>query len=320
MRADIELLMARGVAAVARLGRSNRVAVMRKPVERFGARAISIAVLAAALIGLKGVDFRSVIDLLPHRPLFWVVLTVTYFVPVMADWIIYHRIWRLPSSGIVPLTRKLIGNELIVGYLGDAYLFAWARQRRLAPSNAIAQIKDVAILSAAASSGATILFAAMAAPFAGLLSFHIPFWSVVAGSAVVAAPPVVALTLGNALFVLPRKDLAIALGTHALRAIATPILLAVLWHLALPTLALQWWILLAAARLVLSRLPFVSNKDLILAGVAAMLFGHHTDITTVLTMVAAVMTLCHLTAGIVLSLGDVALASLKRKRRQPVLT
>lgn len=277
---------------------------------RYGAPAISVAILGAALFAMRGIDYRSVIALLPARPLFWLVLALTYCAPILTDWLIYHRIWRLPLPGIVPLTRKLIGNEIIVGYIGDAYLFAWARQRQLVSRGAISEIKDVAILSAGASNIATILFALAAAPFAGMLGFHLPIWVVVIGAGVILAPAIVAVTLRRAIFVLPGRDLLAIMAVHAVRAIATPLLLALLWHLALPAIALKWWIVFTAIRQVLSRLPFMSNKDLILAGVAAILFGRQTDVATALAMIATVITLCHVTVGIALSFADVAIGTL----------
>jgi hypothetical protein len=319
VQAAIDTVIARSVAAVGRLGGRPFVAPIRRVITKFGARAVSIAIVGAAIIALRGVDYRSALALLPSQPLFWLVLVCTYFVPIAADWVIYRRVWKLPPAGVVPLTRKLIGNELVLGYVGDAYLYAWACRRSLVPPRAIGQMKDVAILSATASSAATILFALAAAPFARTLGAQLPMWSMIAGAAVLVAPAAAALTLRNSIFALPRNDLLIILAVHGVRATVTPVLLALLWHLALPAVALRWWILFAAIRLVLSRLPFVSNKDVLLAAVAAMVFGHHTATATVLAMVATLITLCHVVAGVALSLSDAPIGSLNRRDQRPVV-
>ena len=41
----------------------------------------------------------------------------------------YRKLWGLPFSGIAALLRKMVSNELLLGYLGEVQFYAWARSR-----------------------------------------------------------------------------------------------------------------------------------------------------------------------------------------------
>jgi hypothetical protein len=58
--------------------------------------------------------------------------------------------------------------------------------------------------------------------------------------------------------------------------------------------------MLSALRLLISRLPFVPNKDVVFAGVAVFLIGHDAEIGTLMTMMATLILATHMTLGILL--------------------
>lgn len=304
VRAEWQERVARGRRAIDRVTADARVARVRTLLLRFGAPGMSLLVLAGALLALRTIDYRGVLALVPRTSAFWLVFALTYATPILVDAFIYRRLWRLPPGGLAPLARKLIGNELVVGYLGDVYLYAWARRTGLVEAGAVRQIKDVAILSAAASNATTVLIALLAAPFAGMAGLHIPLWAALGAGAIILVPAITAAALRKTIFSLPPRDLRAILAAHVVRAIVAALLLAVLWHLALPQVALAWWLLFAAIKLVLSRLPFMSNKDLVLAGVAVVLLGRHADVAALMTMIATLMTAAHIALGIALSARD----------------
>jgi hypothetical protein len=279
---------------------------------RFGAPAISLAVLAGAVIELRVIDVHAVLAMVPRLPLFWLVFLAAYATPIAVDWIIYRRIWRLPLAGLVPLTRKLIGNELVLGYVGDAYLYAWTRRKGLVEAGAFRAVKDVAILSATASNVTTLVVAAAALPFMGMLGLHFPLWIASASVVAILIPPLAALMLRKALFILPGRDLAVIMAAHAARAVLTVLLIATLWHLALPGVGLVWWVVFSALKLLLSRLPFISNKDLVLAGLSVALLGQHAEMTALMTMIATLMAGTHILISIALSAKDAIGAVVQR--------
>lgn len=273
---------------------------------RFAAPILSLAVLGAALVQVRTLDWAEVLGLVPRTPWFWLVFVIAYATPILCDWAIYRRIWDVPVSGIAVLARKTIGNELLMGYVGEAYLFAWARREGHAGRAAFGAVKDVSILSAAVGNSATILVALAAAPFIGMLDIGIPLSMAALSLCVILAPPLVALTLRGRLFSLPPGHLRAIAAIHAIRATLTIGLTALLWHLALPDIALLWWLIFSALKLLVSRLPLVSNKDVVFAGIAILLLGRHADVPALMTMMATLMVAAHVIVGGVLGLVGIA--------------
>ena len=283
-------------------------------VARLGGRAISVAVLAGALFELHAMDWPAIAAMVPHAPLFWAVFVVMYMAPVVADWAIYSRIWRMPVSGMQHLLRKMIGNELVFGYIGEAYLYTWARRSGEVGADAFRTVRDVAILSAAVGSIVTFVAALAVVPVAGKLHLAIPYWAILPSIAVILAPPLVALVFGKRLFSLPRAMLARIVTIHGIRATATVLLTAVLWHIALPAITMPYWLAFAALKLVLSRLPLISNRELVFAGTTAALLGRGSDVAQLMTMMAALVAATHVLAGIGLSIGDAVDGAARRAR------
>lgn len=269
----------------------------------FGAPVVSIGILAAAVFELHAMDWRAVLAMVPRSPAFWMVFVLFYSVPILAEWLIYRRIWGIPVGGVVAMVRKTVSNDLLFGYIGETYLYTWARRTGKAPGVAFGSVKDVAILSAAVGNGATILVALLTAPMLGRLNIGMPPWAIVPAVAAIAAPPTVAILGRNAVFHLPGKLLLQITAIHTARSATGLVLTALLWHLALPGIALTWWVAFSALKLVLSRLPLVSNRELVFAGATAMLFGRHGDIATLMAMLASLMVTAHIVAGLAASAG-----------------
>lgn len=287
------------------------------PIRTLGARyagpAMSLAILGAALVELGRIDTGRIVALVPATPIFWAVFLLTYMATPLCDWVIYRRLWGIPASAIVATMRKTIGNELLFGYVGEAYLYSIARRRGEGAAAAFKAIRDVAILSSAAGSVVTLTAVALAWPWLSHLSFGISP-ALLAGTLVaIAAPPVAALAFRSKLS-LPGAVLARVGGCHLVRAGGSVLLTAILWHLAMPAVAASWWLVLAAVKMLVSRLPFVSNRDLIFAGATSLLLGHSADVTALMAMMAALTFAAHVAAGIGTGVGDVAATSLGRIR------
>lgn len=281
---------------------------------KYGATGLSLAILVAALAEIGRLDLHRIAALVPANPAFWVVFAVAYMAPPVADWAIYNRLWGLPASGVVATLRKTIGNELLCGYAGEAYLFTVARKRGVGVADALRAVRDVSILSAAMGSIATLTAVAIAWPWLGNLNLGLSRPLLAASLAIVAAPPVCAL-LFRAKMSLPGSMLARIAAIHGLRALTTVTLGAVLWHLALPQVAPTWWVALSAVKLMVSRLPLVSNRELIFAGATGLIVGHAaTDLAALMAMMAALTVAANIGMGIVTGLGEAAVAALPRLR------
>jgi uncharacterized protein YqgC (DUF456 family) len=77
-----------------------------------------------------------------------------------------------------------------------------------------------------------------------------------------------------------------------------------MWHSALPDVDLSLWVLLAAVHLLVTRLPFVPNKDLVFAGAALFLVGHDGQVAELIALIATMILTMHLLIGGVLAVAD----------------
>ena len=266
--------------------------------------AISLGVLGAVIVELRTVDFHEVRAIVPTSPLFWLVFALSYLAAPAADWTIYHRLWKIPASGITALLRKLIGNELLFGYVGELYLYTWARRRTEMISAPFGAIKDVSILSAMTGNAVTLGMLALAWPLLGSLHLGLDTRMLLASVAVVLASSSAVLLFRRTLFSLPRPDLRFVAAIHLGRIFLTTGLAAFAWHLALPGVEIHWWLLLAAMRILLSRLPLLPNKDLVFAGLAVFLIGHDAELGSLMTMMASLILATHIAIGLMLVAAD----------------
>ncbi len=74
---------------------------------------------------------------------------------------------------------------------------------------------------------------------------------------------------------------------------AGTVFVAATWATALPGVALGIWLLLAAARLLVSRLPLVPNKDLLFANFAILLIGRNDALVATIAFTAALTLAVH---------------------------
>jgi hypothetical protein len=193
-----------------------------------------------------------------------------------------------------------------MGYIGEVHFYSWARSRLKMVAAPFGAVKDVAILSAVMGNLITLAVLAAAYPFLGVLHIGVAPKTLVAAVAITLGTSLVLLLLRGRVLTLGQQDLAFVAVVQLARVVVTALLPALLWHLALPQVALGWWILLAAVRLLLSRLPLLPNKDLVFAGVAAALIGRASGIDDLMTMMASLILATHLIVGAGLVLAEFA--------------
>ena len=268
---------------------------------------ISLGIFGAVLYQLRGLQIADVTAMVPRSPFFWLVFPIYYLAAPLFDLLIFRRLWNLPlGAGLSALTRKFVGNEILMGYIGEVHFYSWARSRLKMVAAPFGAVKDVAILSAVMGNVVTLVVLAAAYPFLGALHIGVAPRTLVAAVAITLGTSLVLLLLRGRVLTLDRKDLAFVALVQFARVVVTALLPALLWHLALPQVALGWWILLAAVRLLLSRLPLLPNKDLVFAGVAAALIGRVAGIDSLMTMMASLILVTHLVVGAGLVLAEFA--------------
>jgi hypothetical protein len=277
---------------------------------RWLAPAISLAILIAVLFALRDLPLAEIRDAVPSSPPFWAVFVLCYFTPVILDWAIFRYLWGIPASGFVALLRKLVSNDLLFGYVGEVYFYSWARKKMKMVASPFGAVKDTAILSALAGNVATLIMMGFAYPLVQQLQFHViserlrvsetMLWVSIF---MVVGIPTLAIIFGNRLFSLTRAQLLVVGALQMTRVVATTGLSALAWSLALPEVAFGEWIVLATIRLIISRLPFVSQKDIVFAGIAVLTVGRDFEIAALITFWAAIQFIAHMFFGGVLGIG-----------------
>jgi hypothetical protein len=267
---------------------------------RWAGPLVSALILVVALAQFRDLDPHSLWKLLPRTAVFWAIFILHYLAGPFAEWIIFRRLWSIPAEGFVALLRKLVSNEILLGYLGEVYFYAWARRNSRITTAPFGAIKDVAILSALVGNGVTLAMVMVALPFLGIVTVGLHRWEVGGSLLFVLATSMGAMLLRRRLFTLPRRELWIVSAIHLLRIVGKLMVGAMLWHMLLPEVALSWWLLLGTLRQLISRLPFLPNKDVVFAGIAAFLIGRDSEIVAAMALMASLTLAAHLLVGVAL--------------------
>jgi hypothetical protein len=277
-----------------------------EPLERIKGRwpmilggAVTLLMIVALARELLNSGLAGLTRAIPTNPLFYVAFAIYYFAPPTFDYLIFRRLWRIPVAGMAALHKKRISNEVLFGYSGEAYFYAWARQRMKMVAAPFGAVKDVTIQSAIAGNTFTLILVLLVAPFAtslpqeGLQEVVNP--TTIAISAIVMVLMSLPFFIfSRRVFSLPGKSLWFVFGMHMVRLALVTLSVAFAWHFAIPGVAMGTWIFLAALRMLASRLPFVPNKELIFASFAIVLIGSGDDVTELLALVAGLTLLAHI--------------------------
>ncbi|MBD3774174.1 MAG: hypothetical protein IE921_11415 [Rhodobacteraceae bacterium] len=271
---------------------------------RIAGMALSLLVIGASLYQVRELDFAEVRAMIPSSPLFWILFVVSYLAGPASEWIIFRRLWNVGPGAFAALVRKLIYNEMLVGYLGEVYFYGWARRTLTLAATPFGAVKDVAVLSALAGNVMTLVFLAVAFPLVRILPLQDHATAIGWSLAFVVLTSIAVMMWRGAIFSLDRAELRFVLWMHIARILATTALSALLWHLVLPEVALAWWLVLATIRLLISRLPFVPNKDVVFAGVAVLALGQDVQLASLMTMMAALILVTHVVIGLSFAIAD----------------
>ena len=264
---------------------------------------ISFSILGVAASLLYKLDLTNTVAAIPASLAFWLIFALHYAVGPTTDWIIFRKLWGIPLGGILPLTRKLVGNELLFGYAGELYFYSWARRNAKIVGTPFGAIKDVAILSAMVGNVVTLAMAVFAYPL--IRDLHLSGErALILSIAVVLGSSLIATLFRARLFSLPRRELIFVVAIQFLRIFSTMLLAAWMWHLALPEVPVSMWFFLATLRMLVSRLPFIPNKEVVFAGLAIFLIGQDHQVVALMAAIAGLILLTHIALGAVFAVMD----------------
>jgi hypothetical protein len=269
---------------------------------RWLSAAISIALLISIGMHLNRFGFARAWEILPASPYFWMSFAGYYLALPASEWLIYRRLWQIPADGFAALLRKLVSNELLLGYSGEAYFYTWARRRAKLVTAPFGAIKDVSIMSAMAGNLVTLVMLTVAYPLVGELAPQFNVRAVMLSAGFIIALSMLFFLFRRQIFSLPRERLWFIFAMHMARLVVTTSLTVSLWHVGLPELPVIWLVLLVTLQLLVTRLPFVTNKEIVFASLAVFFVGNDAQIAALIAMIATAILATHIVVGAVLAL------------------
>jgi hypothetical protein len=255
--------------------------------------AVTLAMVAGLAHELLNAGLGGLERATPRNPMFYIAFAALYLVPPLADYLIFRRLWGIPLAGLVALIKKRIANDVVMGYSGEAYFYAWARARARLVAAPFGAVKDVSILSAIAGNTVTLAMIAIALPVGRDLIPPEMMRYVYGSLVVIFGTSLPFLIFSRKVFSLPRAELWIVFGVHVARLILGALFLAAAWALAMPGVAIGTWLFLSAGRMLFSRLPLLPNKDLLFANFAILMIGEDQALSALIAFTAAAVLLVH---------------------------
>jgi hypothetical protein len=270
---------------------------------------LSLAIIAAVADALGRRDLGALWQITPSTPGFWLGILAFLSIQPLADLLIFRGLWPLPWGGLSALFRKSASNELLFGYSGELQFYLWARSHSAIPGSPFGAVRDVAVLSALAGNVVTIALLLATTALPGDLEFGSMTRSVLWSAIVLVGSSLAIMLFRRRLLAVSRAQFWRIGMIHLLRSIAMTVMIGLLWAMVVPSVSPGWWLLLAAARQFVTRLPFLPNKDLVFAGLAAGMLKSVPDVAETVALVAGVIFAGQVLIGATLALADLARAA-----------
>lgn len=249
----------------------------REEVQR-GLKLVQYALLALIVVylirKLTQVGWVEVAGALPESPWFYVFFLLRYLALPISELAIYEMVWGAPLiRHFFVFIRKRVYNFAVMGYSGEAFLTIWARRCLNLPHKKILiGVKDNNLLSAFASNAATvvliIILAASGGLSAGLHAFPGAGWLFALAFLSASILSVLVMVFRHKLMALPEGVMPRLIGVHGARQALIILLHAAMYASALPGAPVMAWLTFISLQLVLSRVPFLPNQDIVYLGAA----------------------------------------------------
>ncbi|MEH3101747.1 hypothetical protein [Sphingomonas adhaesiva] len=238
-----------------------------------------VAIIAILLLQLRAIGWAEVLRSLPANPWFYLLFFVNFMVLPVSELPIFRLLLGQRIPGALPvMIRKRIVNAVLVDYSGDFYLYSWAKSRLGIDSRTLLlAVKDNAILSSlagAAAAGALIVTFIARAPTGRIASWLDSSWGVLI--AVVLAGSLtlpLLLRFRHAILSVSGRVAGQVFGIHVARTVINLTIQVVQWVIVLPGEHWTTWLSFLTAQLVIARLPFIPNRDLLFMAAGLQMSG-----------------------------------------------
>lgn len=247
-------------------------------------RVLQVTFVTAVVVFLAGrlsdIGWSDVADALPTTPWYYIFFLGWFFAIPIAELFVYKLIWgENLTSRLGVFLRKRVYNYAVLSYSGEAYLAMWARKAiPLDNRKILSTVKDSTILSGLASNTFTVLLLGVflvTGQLAVLLEADPDFeaYFIVAALVGLILVPMI-LRFRKSIIALPGRLALQVFAIHMVRLILMLVLQTAMWAVVLPQVPFETWLMFLTAQLVLTRVPFLPNTDLMYLGLGLSLSGY----------------------------------------------
>jgi hypothetical protein len=239
-------------------------------ISKIGKYLFQIGIVVFLIYQLTDIGWREVLNSLPTHPVFYLLFLLIFFALPITEIFTYNLSWDLKFwEGIPIFLKKRVYNKSIIEYSGELKLFAWARQKLNASNKEVFRvIRDNNIMSSVASTVVAfgLLLAFVLGDQIALMEYLQESGNVITA---IAASAFTVILLGVAyryrkyFFSMSKRVALSVCGLHILRLLILNTAQVLQWYVVLPQYPLRIWFTYLSLKIILSRIPFLPNKDLI---------------------------------------------------------
>lgn len=286
-----------------------------KSVATWSRRVLNIGIFIWLMYALTDIGWAEIWNSLPTQPLFYLIFLISFFqLPLFEIWI-YRITWQFNSMRSLPVfLKKKIYNKDVLGYSGEVWFYSWARKHLNVPDREILLIiKDNNIISSVASTLVALAVIALLL-LAGQIVIlewimdqsQLWFW---AGLGLTLLLIFLMVRFRHYVISMDLKAAYKIFSVQIFRLLMLKVLNVLMYVVVLPDVALNVWFTLLAIEIILTRIPFLPNRDLIFVGISV---GLAQGLMVSPSDIAGVM-VARTALGKLLNVAAFGLASLTRK-------
>lgn len=240
-----------------------------KAIVKWLQRFLFVVIIAWMGYELTKVGWLRVWKSLPKTWAFYIIFLFTYFqLPLFEVWI-YRVTWMFNAIKSIPtFIIKRVYNKDVIGYSGEVYFFVWAKQNlNLDDKEVLVTIKDNNIISSIASTLVSIGLLSIfvftgQVPIERIVSFdQVIYW--VLGGIVVLVVGILAYRFRKFVIHMSAKNAFSIFGIQIFRLLLVQAFNLLMFYVVMPETPMYVWFTYLSIEIILSRIPFLPNKDFV---------------------------------------------------------
>lgn len=241
---------------------------------------INVTVLGWLVYEVSKIGWLKVWQSLPVQPAFYLLFLLIFFqLPLFEIWI-YRITWTFNALKSAPVfLLKRVYNKDVLGYSGELYFFVWAKKTlQLDATEIFKIIKDNNIISSVSS---TFISFGLLAVFIFTDQIKVLdwisnqnqtyFWG---GLILIAVIVALFLKFRHHVISMPLKTAYKIFSIQIFRQLLGQTFNLLMYYVVMPDVPFYIWFTFIAMEIILSRIPFLPNRDLIFAGMSISLSGN----------------------------------------------